>query len=116
MSESKTIFAVDSFIGKDAIVAIKTKGMSIISKSVEMFNGIFDKADEIVSFGKAINESGMQMYLSLDMKDIFMSILRTGTGSQEKHDGTVVLKNLPAVIWKQRFQLLFWTYIHYYTE
>ena len=83
MSESKTIFAVDSFIGKDAIVAIKTKGMSIISKSVEMCNGIFDKADEIVSFGKAINESGMQMYLSLDMKDIFMSIL-SETGADNR--------------------------------
>ena len=83
MSELCRMVEVSSGLTKDGINVLKTKGVNTILSSIEMSDGIYDRADAWVTVGSNVHSLGLKWCVNLDLSTLYQGVI-AGVGSDNR--------------------------------
>lgn len=83
MSDLCRMVSVNDGLTKDVISVLKTKGTDTILSSIELSDGIYDRAEAITASGSDVHSLGLKWSVNLELTSLFKAIL-SETGSESR--------------------------------
>ena len=75
MSELSRMVSVSGGLTKDVISVLKTKGTDTIVSSIELTDGIYDRAEAIIASGSDVHSLGLKWCVNLELVPLFKAIM-----------------------------------------